>query len=233
MAINYALSPNHLTLDPNDQKARVEPIQVYSLDDLIGSLKKRGTTLTEVDLRAVLNLFFDEVTDLVANGNSVNMPLVNIRPSISGIFKDVNDVFDAKRHSIGASVSAGVLLKDKLSKASVTKLAGSSIASPDIVSFTDSTTHTSNLATKGSLGEITGSDLKYNAENALEGIFFINKTTKAETKVKDLATLSANKLVFIIPASLATGDYYLQVRKAYTKDNTIRFDQLESSLKVG
>jgi hypothetical protein len=57
MPIKYYLQPNPITPDPNDQSARVLPNASLSLNDIISKMMKRGTTVTEADARAVLNLF--------------------------------------------------------------------------------------------------------------------------------------------------------------------------------
>jgi hypothetical protein len=75
MPIKYYLQPNPVTPDPNDQSARVLPNASLTLEDIIAKMMLRGTTVTEADTRAVLNLFFDVVSDEVADGNFVNLPL--------------------------------------------------------------------------------------------------------------------------------------------------------------
>jgi nucleoid DNA-binding protein len=53
----------------------VLPNASLTLEDIIAKMMQRGTTVTEADTRAVLNLFFDVVSDEVADGNFVNLPL--------------------------------------------------------------------------------------------------------------------------------------------------------------
>lgn len=158
MSIRYYLQPNPITPDPNDQKARVQPNATLGVDDVVRRIVKRGTTLTETDVRAVLRLSFDEIADAVAEGNNVNLPLVNIKPSIQGVFANVNDSYDDSRHTVRASVSAGIGLQQKMGTASVEKIS-SSIVSPDIVDFTDVRTNTHTQASKNGIGIITGSEL--------------------------------------------------------------------------
>lgn len=231
MTVKYYLQPNHITPDPNDQTARVATNSVLGIDDLVKRIVKRGTTLTETDIRAVLRLSFEEAADCVAEGNAINLPLMNIRPSIQGVFTDVNDSFDASRHTLRASVSAGILLSEKMKTATVEKVSNS-IVSPDIVDFTDVKTSTHTKASKGGIGIITGSELKFNTANATEGIFFVNIATNAETKVTDVAQRTEGKLMFLIPATLVAGTYYVEVRKAYTNANSIRSDAFETNLTV-
>lgn len=232
MSINYSLEPNHLTPDPNDQKARVVPNNVLTLEDIVKRILKRGTTLTEVDVRAVLLIAMEEIADAVVEGNNVNTPLINVKPSIQGVFKDVNDVFDAKRHTVNASVSLGTQFAEKIVGASVVKNASASAIAPDIVSFKDVRTTSSTIATKGGIAAITGTELKYDMANASEGIFFINTTTAAETKVTDVAQHTATNLMFLVPTTLVAGNYFVEVRKAYTKNTIIRSDRYDFQIVV-
>ncbi len=232
MAINYVLEPNHLTPDPNDQKARVIANNTLGVDDLVKKIAKRGTTLTETDIRAVLNIYFEEASEIVAEGNALNTPLVNLRPSIQGVFTEPTDVFDPKRHTIYASISQGTTLSSVVANATVSKNSGSSAAAPDIVIYNDVKTNTSTIATKGNIGKIVGTELKYDPTNAAEGIFFINTKTQAETKVDTVAQHTATTLMFLVPATLVAGNYYLEVRKAYGNAKAIRKDRYETVLTV-
>jgi nucleoid DNA-binding protein len=231
MSIKYYLQPNPITPDPNDQKARVQPNATLGIDEIVKRIVKRGTTLTETDVRAVLRLSFDEIADAVAEGNNVNLSLVNIKPSVQGVFDSVNDSFDDSRHTVRASVSAGIGLQQKMGTASVEKM-GSSIVSPDIVDFNDVRTNSHTQASKGGIGVITGSELKFNPANATEGIFFVNNATNAETKVTEVAQRTEGKLMFMIPSTLVAGSYFVEVRKAYTNANSIRSDAFETNLTV-
>src|SRR5690606_37881847 len=122
MKIKYYLQSNPITANPNDRTARVLTNDVYQVDNIILQMLERGTTVTEADIRAVLNVFFTVVSDLVARGSNVNLPLVNIRPGITGIFSDQADSFDPARHTKKANVSPGTLLLQKLKVALVEKV---------------------------------------------------------------------------------------------------------------
>lgn len=231
MNVKYYLQPNHITPDPSDQTTRVATNNVSGIDDLVKRIVERDTTLAETDIRALLRLSFEETVDCMAEGNAINLPLVNIRPSIQGVFKDINDSFDVSRNILRACVTACVLLGEKMKTATVEKMTNS-IVSPDIVDFTDVKTNTHLQATKGNIAITTGSELKFNPTNAAEGIFFINIATNAETMVTEIAQSTEGKLMFMIPSTLVAGTYYVEVRKAYTSSNSIRSDAFETNLTV-
>ena len=99
----------------------MQPNNTLGVVEIVKRIVKRGTTLTETDIRAVLRLSFEEIAEAVSEGNNVNLILVNNRPSIQGVFSDVNDSYDASRHTVRASLSAGLLLGEKMKTASLEK----------------------------------------------------------------------------------------------------------------
>lgn len=231
MTIKFYLQPNPITPDPNDQSARVVANQSIDMEGIISRVLKRGTLVTETDIRAVLTIFFDEVTDLVADGNTILLPLVNIRPGIKGVFTSASDSFDSARHSKKASLSPGTLLTKKMEDAQVEKITGYQ-PSPELLEFMDINTQTANsLLTPGGLGRITGSELKFNPANPLEGLFFVN-STGAETKVSVFATRTEGTLLFSIPATIGVGSYTPEVRKGYGQTANLRTGVLNDTITV-
>lgn len=231
MPIKYYLQPNTATPDPNDQSARILPNEVLDAASVIQKMLKRGTTLTETDIKAALTLLFDVISDEVAAGNHVNLPVANFRPSITGVFASITDSFDASRHTRKGTISQGVLLSEKMQKASVEKIL-QPIRMPVLLEYLDiNTAATNSNLTPGGIGQIVGEELKFDISKAEEGIFFV-ATNGTETKVSVLASRTEGKLVFSIPTTLVAGTYTLEVRRAYTKDNQIRIGTLVDTLTV-
>ena len=232
MSIKYYLQPNPITPDPNDQSARVISNQIHDVDSITREMLKRGSTITEADVRAVLKVFFDVVTDEVAEGNNVNLPLVNIKPGINGVFTNATDSFDPSRHIKKANVSSGILLTQKLNVAKVEKVTQAT-AAPALIQFTDvNTQNTNSILTPGGIAQVVGEELKYNPANAAEGIYFVAIDGTA-TKVDVIASRTEGKLVFSIPGTLVTGSYTLEVRKGYGTTNiVVRSGSLQDGLQV-
>lgn len=231
-SIQYFLVPNFLTADPNDQYARVSPRNVLTSDDLIDRCLRRGTTLTRTDITAAVNLFMDEAVVAVAEGNNLNTPLVNIKPSITGVFTSKSDTFDGSRHTKRAALSMGSALAKGMQEATTEKIQEPA-ASPFLLEYVDANSGTNNsTVTPGSIGTITGADLKFDPANAVEGIFFVPTGGGAETKVVVISTRTEGKLVFLVPAALSAGTYRLEVRRAYTAAKTLRTGELAEVLSV-
>lgn len=232
MAIKYYLQPNPITPDPNDQSARVISNQVHDVESITKEMLRRGSTITEADVRAVLKVFFEVVTDEVAAGNNVYLPLVNIKPGINGVFTNATDSFNPSRHIKRASISSGTLLTQKLNNALVEKTIQAQ-TTPAIIQFTDVNTQTTNsVLTPGGIGQVVGEELKFNPDNVAEGIYFVAADGTA-TKVNIIASRTEGKLVFSIPTTLATGFYTLEVHKGYGTTNVVlRSGSLHEGLQV-
>lgn len=232
MAIKYCLQPNPVTPDPNDQTARVISNTVLDATSITQEMLKRGSTITEADITAVLKVFFDVVSDEVADGNNVNLPIVNIRPGINGVFASVTDSFDEARHIKKASLSAGILLSQKMAKAKVEKVLGS-MAAPVLLQYLDvNSQNTNSILTPGGIGQIVGQELKFNPGNPLEGIFFTG-SDGVVTQATILQNRTEGLLVFSIPPTFASGTYTLEVRKGYGSSTiVVRSGSLQDALQV-
>lgn len=233
MAIKYYLQPNPITPDPNDQSARAITNQIHVIESITREMLRRGSTITEANVRAVLKVFFEVVTDEVVEGNNVNLPLINIKPTITGVFANTVDSFDTSKHTKKAKVSSGVLLTQKLNLATIEKVTQVT-ASPALIQFTDVNSQTTDsILTPGGIAQVVGEELKYNPNNPAEGIYFI-ASDGAATKVDIVASRTEGKLVFSIPNTLTAGSYTLEVRKGYGTTNiVIRTGSLNDSLQVG
>ncbi len=230
--IKYSLQPNPITTDPNDQSARVQLNATLSLEDIVSLAIKRGTSLTETDLTGAANLLFDVITDEVADGNSVTLPLVNIRPGIKGVFTSASDIFDSSRHVKRATFSSGTLLSSKMQTAKVEKLTFE-LPLPVLVEYIDVNSGTINsLLTPGGIGTITGEELKFNPDNEVEGIWFVPSDGDEAVKATVVATRTEGRLMFSVPSGLQSGSYSLEVRKCYGVNASLRTGSLHDMLEV-
>ena len=84
--LKYCLRENLLTAKPDDYMAQVTDSQVFTLEDVIDRMVKRGTTVTRTDLAALMQLYTQECTYIVEEGGTLNTSLINTSFSISGVF---------------------------------------------------------------------------------------------------------------------------------------------------
>jgi hypothetical protein len=162
-------------------------------------------------------------------GYTVNTGLFNIAPRVIGVFKNKNDRYDPARHAVSIKVSPGVDLKEvegkfTLSITETTKLL------PVLADFKDiASALMDQLVTIGGAGQITGHRLAIDTTDANQGIFFVGdngQSTKAETIIRN----KPSELIFMIPATLTAGNYYLEVRNIPKGSKDIRTGRLDAQL---
>ena len=230
MAITYYFRPNSITPDPNDQVARILFNKSSNEDKIIQKMLKRGTMSTKSDIKAILELFYEVVIDEMVEGNPLNIPILQSRPTIKGVFTSAADSFDRSRHVVTTSLSPGTLVTKRMAEAELAKTTKVAPA-PVLIQFVDSNTNIANAnITPNGIGELVGENLKFDKDNPDEGIFFIAEDS-TETKVSIVPKRFNGQLLFSIPA-LTPGNYTLEVRRAYTKNKTIRKGDLGIVLVV-
>ena len=213
--LKYSLRENLLTPAPDDYMAQAQDVRSYTLDEIIDLMMDKGTTLTRADVAATLQVYGEVCSSLIKDGAALNTPLMNTALSISGVFDGANDSFDKKRHTVNLNITAGTLLRDAVTKVKCEKTEGAS-TDPYITEVTDIVTGTVNTTlTKGGVVQLVGSRLKFDAKDAAQGIFFVPETGEA-VRAAVIAENKPARLMAIIPADLAAGTYYIEVRSKHS-----------------
>jgi hypothetical protein len=234
MSIKYSLVENLLTPDPNDHYPQVQLTGRATQEDLAARMVSLGSTVGKADILAVLSLLDDAAESFLLQGYRVDLAgIVDIYPRMQGVFNGPGDGFDKSRHTLGvtANPSPGFISRirqdAKVSKEETVK------PLPNPLEFRDAATGNSNgPVTKGNIGTLSGSRLKIDSAKPDEGIFFIASTGGTETKVATVSTNKPGQLVFLIPATLASGEYSIQVRARIFGSADIRSGNLDSTLSV-
>jgi hypothetical protein len=78
------------------------------------------------------------------------------------------------------------------------------------------------------MAQLTGYRLKFDSSDPNQGIFFINGNL---TQVSIVGKNSPAELMFLVPASLTTGDYSLEIRSSMG-NGTVRTGVLAETLTV-
>ena len=213
--LKYCLRENLLTPAPDDYMAQAADVRAYTLDEIIDLMMEKGSTLTRADVAATLQVYGEVVSAIIKDGSAVNTPLMNTSMSISGVFDGANDSFDKKRHTVNLNITAGTLLRDAVTKVKCEKTEGVS-TDPYITEVTDIVTGTVNTTlTKGGVVQLVGSRLKFDAKDEAQGIFFVPETGEA-VRAAVIAENKPARLMAIIPADLAAGTYYIEVRSKHS-----------------
>ena len=213
--LKYSLRENLLTPAPDDYMAQATDVRSYTLDEIIDLMMEKGTTLTRADVAATLQVYGEVVSAIIKDGSAVNTPLMNTSMSISGVFDGANDSFDKKRHTVNLNITAGTLLRDAVTKVKCEKTEGVS-TDPYITEVTDIVTGTVNTTlTKGGVVQLVGARLKFDAKDTAQGIFFVPETGNP-VRAAVIAENKPARLMAIIPADLAAGTYYIEVRSKHS-----------------
>jgi hypothetical protein len=112
--LHFNLLENLLTPVPGDYLAQVWNVRSYGKSEIAERMLKRGSLLTRADILAVLEVYENEIAEIIRDGGAVVTPTVNYFPSISGVFNGAADTFDPLRHKVKINLNAGVLLPTTL-----------------------------------------------------------------------------------------------------------------------
>ena len=212
--LQYSLTENLLTDDPNDYTALVQPLGTYDKEAIITEMLRRGTLLTRTDILAVLNGFEETVRDITRDGGTVNTPLFNTSFSISGVFDGAMDTFDGNRHKLNVNLTKGIVMRQAESQVSLEKT-GTVIPQPTILEVKDSVSGKVNeQLTPGGVVELMGVNIKIVGENADCGLWFVPASGEA-VKAKVIVQNKPSSVIAMIP-NLSPETYTLKVMTQYS-----------------
>ncbi len=231
MPIRYALYNNHLTADPNDHTAIVFPVKTIGMGEIIEKIANRGSTVTTADVISVFENFQEALKESLLEGDNVTLPFGNYSLAIKGSFNGKTDSFDPNRHHIAVKVAPGAKLRKITQQEISVHKETANVLKPEVLEFTDiNTGEKDSIVTPGGMGQILGTNLKFNTEIADEGIFFIPDTGADAIKVQIIGTLKPSTLLFIIPTELLAGEYFIEVRSII--NNEMRIGNYNKELSV-
>ncbi len=230
--ITYVVIENRLTDDPDDYMAAVRPSGTATQEDVIDHIIQQGSTVTRADIVSVLENQYNAIVYMVLDGKHVNTPLANFAASIKGVFKGKGDTFDPDRHQLRATVSAGNQYRNAIPDKGQTIQEEAHLPMPNPEEYNNLNTGERNgVLTPGGMGQVVGYRLKCNPDDVSQGIFFV-ASDGSVTKVDVAGHNKPRELMFLIPASLAVGDYTLEVRAAVPGSTQVRIGTLPATLTV-
>ncbi len=98
--------------------------------------------------------------------------------------------------------------------------------------FKDFASDTQNeTVTPGGAAELRGSHLKVDTSDANQGVFFI-AGDGTETKADTIMRNKPANLIFMVPDSLLSGDYDIEVRTIIRGHNSARSGRLDATVVV-
>lgn len=219
--LNAWLRPNHLTEDKGDYMAVPQATGSLNVNDLVADLQQEGMEIKTETAVDIITRFNRKAAERVLSGYNVNTGLVYMRPVIKGVFR--SKAWDAATHSVYVAINQGMDLRRAVAGTTVTIL-GEQADPLAIYSITDSTTGaTDGTLTKGRNAELRGSYLKIAGENPANGVLLRNTNTQEEIRLSpmDIVLNEPSRLLILMPAALAEGEYELTVTTQYSGGNTV------------
>lgn len=229
MSIKYSLIPNHLTSDPEDYMAIVQDQSSRTIDDIIDEIADRGSTVTKADILSVVEEYQAVIAKFLANGDRINTPLFRTSASISGVFDNKTDNFDRSRHYVRLNVNPGPRIGEIAEELPVEKVAATRTA-PVLELFKDFASDTQDdTITPAGAAELQGSHLKVDPSDANQGVFFVT-SDGTETKADTIMRNKPANLIFMVPDSLTSGEYEIEVRAVPRGNTDIKIGRLDAAL---
>jgi hypothetical protein len=231
MSLRYALFDNPFSPGSDEMTAKVMNIETVTFADVMKMLTRRGLTTTDTETESVIKELVYTINELISSGKAVNTPIANFRPSIKGLFMHPDERYDPAKHKVHINCTPGKDIEIDYKHLEFEKIRPDT-AKPHVDLFIDYTTHTENhLITPGSTAEIKGELLKIEAEDPLQGVFFI-ASDDIETRADAYLHNKPSHLIFNVPASLSAGEYRVEVRNKVNRSNLIQREALQNKLTV-
>lgn len=219
--LNAWLKKNLLTADPNDYTATVQSKGSVTVADIVDELENEGMEIKRETVIDIITRFNRKAADMVLTGYNVNTGLVYMRSVIKGAFYD--KTWKADTNPVYIAINQGLDLRNAVAETTVVIL-GEQAEPIEILSLTDSTTgKTDGTLTKGRNAELKGSYLKIVGDSPNCGVSFRNTATQNVTKLAtgDIVLNEPSRLLILVPATLAAGEYELSVTTQFTGGSTM------------
>ncbi|MCZ4696180.1 DUF4469 domain-containing protein [Ancylomarina euxinus] len=225
--MEYFLNKNHLNKSQENFIGRTPAIGVINKAELIEEVAKEGTGITSYEVASIFKRLEIVMADLLKKGYRINTPIVNITPSIKGLFTDYEDSFDKSRHSLHFKTSSGVVLKQAAKETQLYKRDPINYHI-DVFKFTNLSEKGENLS-PNAIGELRGNNLKLNPDDLKQGIFLLAEDGK-EYRINIYAHNTKNKQTFQVPPDIAPGKYILELRSLPLNSSRLKKGRLSTSI---
>ena len=213
--MKYYLVDNKLTEEDN-YSARVLTERTVNQEALIEKMLSKRNLVSKTDIVAVLNSYYEEIIQCIQEGDSLNLPLVNIGYSISGVFDTEDDNFNPDKHKLHVNLNGGKLVNEIKHQIPLKKVIAPSVGTT-INTFKDITTQTINTTiTPSGIFELNGFRLRIAGDQPEVGLYLVAENG-TETQINYIAQNSHRKIIGQLPA-LASGVYRIRIKTQATSN---------------
>jgi hypothetical protein len=231
MKIHYYLLDNPITPDPNDRRAQVSGYETVTEKELFDYITRKGSAITPAEAKANYEEIIGAFEFFLTQGYGINTEFINIRPTISGVFRNGEDRFEQGRHRIRFVARLGRRYNRTADDVKVEKTVAPSLL-PLPVTFEDVSSSTVNeTLTPGGVAALTGMRLRFSQDDTQQGVFLIDSAKEAH-RVERILSHTGTQIVFQLPASLAADEYTLEVRVLLPGNKSLKTGALTDKLTV-
>ncbi|WP_262486325.1 DUF4469 domain-containing protein [Flavobacterium sp. B17] len=182
-----------------------------------------GADVSASAMEHATELFLKEMAYQLCDGFSVNTGYFTASTTIRGVFDSPSETFNKDKHSIIFQFNQGEKLRAEIPNIEVSIL-GVAESSAVILQVTDVKSGSVNdLLTPGRNLKILGSKIKVTGEDPSVGIYFVDATTQAKTKVEqsDIVINNPSEVMVVIP-ELPSGSYNLEIVTQFTDRSMLK-----------
>jgi len=220
-AIKAILYPNPMKNAKGKYLARTSKHSTYNIRDTCESLKNKSGSVNVDAMEYHVKLFFDEMTDLLEDGNKINTGYFTAQANVRGAFDSKADQYDSERHSIQIVFSTGHLIRQRAAelKAEILRIGSNNYG---IRTVTDAQTKSdTDKLVMNRLLVISGKKIKITGNDSTVGLYLTHTKSGAEHHFPASALYqNGNAILMLIVPELASGSYQLKIITQYAGKGT-------------
>lgn len=219
--IKAILYPNLLKNAKGKYLARTSKNTTYNIREICESLKEKSGVVNIDALEYHAKLFFEEMLELLEDGNKINTGYFTVQANVKGSFDSFSDNFDENKHSVDIVFSAGHLTRQRV-KSMKAEILHVKPFSYGIRKVTDMQTklETNKLVVNRIL-VISGDKIRITGDNPTVGLYLIHTENGKETHFPATALYqNSNATLTLIVPELVAGTYQLKVTTQYAGKGT-------------
>ena len=203
MPVKFFLRPSPFAKNSDECIAGTHSVEVLDEEDLIKEILLRESTITESDAVAVLRMQNQAISDAIAAGRGLNLPLLRANYSVKGKFADSDANFIPGKNKVRLNITKGQLLR-----AAEEKLTAVKASPPKPVLEIRKITNVKDML------EVKGRNIKIEGDNPACGLWLVD-TAGMETKLQDIISNLPSRITGQIP-TLAPGAYTIKIVTQFT-----------------
>ncbi|MDR1154280.1 MAG: DUF4469 domain-containing protein [Bacteroidales bacterium] len=210
------LKPNDLTPNPNDFSAVLSPAGNVDFNGVVDEVMSEGTEYQRDTVVDISRRFMRAGSRLALSGYNVNTGQCYMRAVITGAL--YGKKWDPARNSVYVAIIQGADLRRECADTEVEILG----VKPDLMAITRVVNLVSKQADgtlpRGRNAQVDGSYLKLAGDDPAVGVYLVEASSGAETKLaaEDIVTNDPSKLIIYVPGDLPAGEYRIKVVTQFT-----------------